>query len=57
VAKTRTLLLNVIEWTDDDDEFLDGEMTSAIEDEARRMLISIDISIKKGKPRRNCKNW
>jgi len=45
VAKTMTFVLNV----------LDGEMTSTIEDEARRMLRSIDISIKKGNPRRNCK--
>jgi hypothetical protein len=57
VAKTRTFLLNVIECTDDEDESLDGEMTSTIEDEARRMLRSIDISIKKGDHRRNCKNW
>jgi SSS family transporter len=46
-ARTRIFALNVIEWTDEEDEFLDGEMTSKIEEEGRRMLRSVVISTKK----------
>jgi urea-proton symporter len=43
-AKTRIFALNVIEWTNDEEESLDGEMTSKIEEEGRRMLRSVVIS-------------
>jgi nucleotide-binding universal stress UspA family protein len=45
-ARTRIFALNVTEWTDED-ESLDGEMTSKIEEEGRRMLRSVAISTKK----------
>jgi urea-proton symporter len=38
----------VIEWTDEDDEASDSEMTSRIEEQGRRMLRSVVVSIKKG---------
>jgi nucleotide-binding universal stress UspA family protein len=43
-AKTRIFALNEIEWTNDEEESLDGEMTSKIEEEGRRMLGSVVIS-------------
>lgn len=46
-VKTRIFALNVIEWTDDEEESLDGEMTSKIEEEGRRMLRSVVISTNK----------
>jgi nucleotide-binding universal stress UspA family protein len=36
--------LNVIEWTDEQDESWDNRMTSKIEEEGRRMLKSVVIS-------------
>ncbi|HEY6405034.1 MAG TPA: universal stress protein [Nitrososphaeraceae archaeon] len=45
--KTRIFILEVIEWTDDKEEFLNGEMTSKVEEEALRMLSAV-IYTKKG---------
>ena len=44
--KTRIFILEVIEWTDDKEEFLNGEMTSKV-DEGLRMLSAV-IYTKKG---------
>jgi urea-proton symporter len=41
---TRIFALNVIEWTDEQDESWDSRMTSKIEEEGRRMLRSVVIS-------------
>jgi nucleotide-binding universal stress UspA family protein len=41
---TRIFALNVIEWTDEQDESWDSRMTSKIEEEGRRMLKSVVIS-------------
>ena len=43
VFQTKIFALNVIEWTDEEEESLDGEMTSRIEEEGRRMLRSVVI--------------
>jgi nucleotide-binding universal stress UspA family protein len=42
--QTRIFALNVIEWTDEQDESWDSRMTSKIEEEGRRMLKSVVIS-------------
>lgn len=47
VAQTKIFALNVIEWADEEDESSDSEMTSKIEEEGRRMLISVVVSTKK----------
>lgn len=41
--QTKIFALNVIEWTDEEEESLDSEMTSRIEEEGRRMLRSVVI--------------
>jgi nucleotide-binding universal stress UspA family protein len=41
---TRIFALNVIEWTDEQEESWDNRMTSKIEEEGRRMLRSVVIS-------------
>jgi len=46
--QTRIFALNVIEWTDEQDESWDSRMTSKIEEEGRRMLRSVVI------PSREC---
>ena len=46
MEKTRILILEVIEWTGDEEESLNGEMTSKVE-EGLRILCAV-ISTKKG---------
>jgi urea-proton symporter len=41
--QTNIFALNVIEWTDEEEESLDSEMTSRIVEEGRRMLRSVVI--------------
>lgn len=48
VFQTKIFALNVIEWTDEEEESLDNEMTSRLEEEGRRMLRSVVISTEKG---------
>lgn len=45
--KTRIFILEVIGWTDDEEESHNGEMTSKVEEEGLRMLSAV-ISTKKG---------
>ncbi|MDW0282625.1 MAG: sodium/solute symporter [Nitrososphaeraceae archaeon] len=47
VFQTKIFALNVIEWTDEEEESLDSEMTSRIEEEGRRMLRSVVIPTEK----------
>jgi urea-proton symporter len=47
---TRIFILGAIEWTDDEDESLDGEMTSKIEEEGLRMLSVVERIVKIGHP-------
>jgi Universal stress protein family len=45
--RARIFGLNVVGWTDDEDESQDGEMTSEIEEEGRKMLRGVVISKKR----------
>lgn len=47
--KVMITILNIIEWTDEDEESMDDELAAAIEEQGRRMLRSIIIP----KPARN----
>ena len=42
-AKTRLYILNVIEWTDDEEENMDEELTIQIQEEGKKVLRSIII--------------
>lgn len=48
LSEIKIYILNVIEWTDDQEESVDVEMTAKIEEEGRKMLRSVVVSKKKG---------
>jgi urea-proton symporter len=48
LSEIKIYILNVIEWTDDQEESVDVEITAKIEEEGRKMLRSVVVSKKKG---------
>ncbi len=46
-ARTKIYILNVIEWTDEDEESVDSVLVGKMEEEGRKMLKSIIITEKK----------
>ncbi|HEY9386130.1 MAG TPA: sodium/solute symporter [Nitrososphaeraceae archaeon] len=47
LSDIKIYILNVIEWTDDEEESVDVEMTARVEEEGRKMLRSVVVSKKK----------
>jgi nucleotide-binding universal stress UspA family protein len=47
-ARAKIYILNVIEWTDEDEESIDSVLVGKMEEEGRKMLKSIIITEKKG---------